>query len=29
MRAALAHVDVFASAHNLASLEALGRELAH
>lgn len=28
MRAALAHVDVFASAHNLASLEALGRELA-
>jgi uncharacterized protein with von Willebrand factor type A (vWA) domain len=29
MRAALEHVDVFASAHNLASLEALGRELAH
>ena len=28
MRAALAHVDVFASAHHLASLEALGRELA-
>ena len=27
MRAALAHVDVFASAHNLASLEAVGREL--
>jgi uncharacterized protein with von Willebrand factor type A (vWA) domain len=27
MRAALAHIDVFASAHNLASLEALGREL--
>jgi uncharacterized protein len=27
MRAALEHVDVFASAHNLASLEALSREL--
>jgi uncharacterized protein with von Willebrand factor type A (vWA) domain len=27
MRAALAHVRVFASAHNLASLQALGREL--
>ena len=27
MRAALAHVDVFASAHNLESLQALGREL--
>jgi uncharacterized protein len=27
MRAALAHVEVFASAHNLESLQALGREL--
>jgi uncharacterized protein with von Willebrand factor type A (vWA) domain len=27
MRAALPHVDVFISGHNLASLEALGREL--
>ena len=28
MQAALSHVDVFAAAHNLASLEALGRHLA-
>ncbi len=27
MRAALAHVTLFASAHNLASLQALGRAL--
>jgi len=28
MQAALPHIDVFAPAHNLASLEALGRHLA-
>jgi uncharacterized protein with von Willebrand factor type A (vWA) domain len=27
MRAALAHVNIFASAHNLESLQALGRNL--